>query len=275
MLWGPTMSPTSTEPPLSKLRQLIESGTNVVGSTAAAALSVVSGSAELGVALTAIGATGIYQKVGSEIADRWLAPREQARIGGVLALSVELLKSELDRGRTLREDGFFNIPHHDRSDAEEVLEGVLRKAQSEYEERKLRYLSHLWANACLDEALGVAKLNYMVKLAEQLTYRQLTLITLAGQLTNAGDNSHHGLREEAYGNAQLKMRDEVSTVLAELKMLHQLDCVRIFDLLSTVDITPAGMRLGSWGFALYNDMELYRIAKDDPQHFGEVIRLLK
>ena len=246
-----------------------------MGTTTGAVLSVVSDSTGLGVALTAIGATGIYQKVGTEIADRWLAPREQGRIGGVLALSVELLKSELDSGRTLRDDGFFKIPHDDRSDAEEVLEGVLQKAQTEYEERKLPYLARLWANACLDDTLGVAKLNYMLKLAEQLTYRQMALIALAGQMTNAGNNSHHGLREEGYTNAGLKMRNEVSTVLAELKMLHNLDCVRVFDFLSTLDINPSKIRLGSWGFALYNDMEVYRIANDDPQQFEQVVKLLK
>ena len=259
----------------SKLRQIIEKGATVVGTTTGAVLSVVSGSPEIGVVLTAIGATGVYQKVGAEIADRLLAPREQARIGGVLALSVEFLNSELDNGRRLREDGFFNISQGDRSDAEEVLEGVLQKAQTEYEERKLPYLARLWANACLDGNLGVAKLNYMVKLAEQLTYRQMALITLAGQMTNAGNNSHHGLREEGYESARLKMRDEVSTVLAELKMLHTLDCVRVFDLLSTLDINPSRIRLGSWGFSLYNDMEVYRIAKDDPLQFEQVVQLLK
>ena len=260
---------------MSKIRQIIEKGANVVGTTTSAVLSVVSGDPELGVALTAIGATGIYQKVGTEIADRWLAPREQARIGGVLALSAELLKSELDQGRTLRDDGFFNNPHGNRSDAEEVLEGVLQKAQTEYEERKLPYLARLWANACLDDTLGVAKLNYMVKLAEQLTYRQMALITLAGQMTNAGNNSQHALREEGYQNAGLKMRDEVSTVLAELMMLHNLDCVRVFGLLGTLEINPSQIRLGSWGFALFNEMEVYRIAKDDPQQFEQVVKLLK
>ena len=246
-----------------------------MGTTTGAVLSVVSGSPEVGVALAAIGATGVYQKVGAEIADRWLAPREQARIGGVLALSAELLRSELDCGRVLRTDGFFEASHAERSDAEEVLEGVLQKAQAEYEERKLSYLARLWTNACLDDTLGPAKLNYMVKLAEQLTYRQLALITLAGQMTNAGNNSHHGLREKSYKEAKLKMRDEVSIVLAELSMLDNLDCVRVFNLLSTLDITPAQLRLGSWGFALYNDMEVHRIAKDDPEHFQQVVNLLR
>ena len=260
---------------MSKLREIIEKGGNVVGTTTGAVLSVLSGSPEVGVATAAIGATGIYQKVGGEIADRWLAPREQARIGGVLALSAEVLRSKLEGGRELREDGFFETAHGERSDAEEVLEGVLKKAQAEYEERKLPYLARIWANTCLDDTLGVAKVNYMVKLAEQLTYRQLALVTLAGQMTNAGNNRHHGLREQSYQHAKLKMRDEISIVLAELSMLHNLDCVRVFDFLSNLDITPSRLRLGAWGFALYNDMEVHRIAIDDPGYFRRVVNLLK
>ena len=219
-----------------------------MGTTTGAIVSVVSGSPEVGVrAGLQSELREVYQKVGAEIADRWLAPREQARIGGVLALSAELLRSELDRGRVLRNDGFFETSHGERSDAEEVLEGVLQKAQAEYEERKLSYLARLWANACLDDTLGLAKVNCMVKLAEQLTYRQLALITLAGQMTNAGNNSHHGLREESYMEAKLKMRNEVSIVLAELRMLDNLDCVRVFNLLSTLDIIPAHTQAGLMG----------------------------
>ncbi len=58
-------------------------------------------------------------------------------------------------------------------------------------------------------------------------------------------------------------------------VVHNLDCVRVFDILSPLDIVPSRMRLGSWGFALYNDMDVYRIANDDPQQFKQVVRLLK
>ena len=146
----------------SKLRRMIEKGSHVIGTTASAALSVATGNPEVSVALATIGATGIYQRIGTEMADRWLAPREQARVGGVIALSAEVLRQKLDQGRTLRNDGFFDTPLDGRSAAEEVIEGVLRSAQAEYEERKLTYLARLWSNACLDEALGAARLNYLL-----------------------------------------------------------------------------------------------------------------
>ena len=84
----------------SKLHRLIEAGANVIGTTSAAAATMAAASPELGLALTAVSATGVYQKVGTEMADRWLGPREKARVGWVLAKSVEMLESELKQGKT-------------------------------------------------------------------------------------------------------------------------------------------------------------------------------
>ena len=36
-------------------------------------------------------------------------------------------------------------------------------------------------------ALGPAQLNYMVKLAEQLTYRQFVIVSIAGAMTKRGN----------------------------------------------------------------------------------------
>ena len=254
-----------------RLRQIIENGANVVGATTGAALSAITGSPEFGVGVAAVGASGAYQRVGAEIADRLLSPREQARVGGVLALSAEMLKSELDRGRTLRDDGFFDVPPDGRTDAEEILEGVLRKAQTEYEERKLSYLARLWSNACLDETLGPAKLNYLVKLAEQLTYRQFLIIAMVCAMAKADHANIFRLRVRHYEEANLNMLGETAIVLSEVMALHNLNCVQVIAPLGPIQIAPSEMRIANHGAALYNAMELHRIPEDDLQ---QIIQLL-
>ena len=254
-----------------RLRQIIEKGANVVGATTGAVLSAVTGSPEFGVGVAAVGASGAYQRVGAEIADRLLSPREQARVGGVLALSAEMLKSELDRGRTLRDDGFFDAPPDGRADAEEILEGVLRKAQTEYEERKLPYLARLWSNACLDETLGPAKLNYLVKLAEQLTYRQFLIIAMVGAMAKADHANIFRLRVQHYEEVNLNMLGETAIVLSEVMALHNLNCVNVIAPLGPIQIAPSEMRIANHGATLYNAMELHRIPEDDCQ---QIIQLL-
>ena len=260
---------------MSKLHDIIEKGAHVLGTTAGTALSVVAGSPEVGIAVAAIGATGVYQKVGSEVADRWLAPREQARVGGVLALSAEMLKSQIDLGGTLRDDGFFDTPPDGRSDAEEIMESVLRKAQTEYEERKLPYIARLWSNACLDEKLSPGRLNSMAKLAEQLTYRQFTIISIVGAMTKADWANIYGLREADYESTNLSQADETATVLTEIIALHNLSCVKVIAPLGFVQVTPSELKLDVWGVALYNSMGLGSITRNDPRQTQEVVNLLK
>lgn len=273
-------TPREAQPPppggrkhaVSKLRDMIEKGSNVIGTTATAALSVATGSPEVSVALAAIGATGIYQRIGTEMAGRWLAPREQARVGGVIALSAEVLRQKLDQGRTLRNDGFFDTPPNGRSDAEEVIEGVLRSAQTEYEERKLPYLARLWSNACLDEAFGAAKLNYLLKLTEQLTYRQLSIIAIAGAMAKASHANIYELRSRHYENTGLNMLSETAIVLSEIVALHNLNCVEVIAPLGPVQVAPAKMRIANHGAVLYNAMELHQMPSTELQ---PVIELLK
>ena len=244
----------------------------MVGATTGAVLSAVAGSPEFGVGAVAMGASGVYQRMGAEIADRLLAPSEQARVGGVLALSAEMLKSKLDRGSTLRDDGFFDTQPDGRSNAEEVLESVLRKAQTEYEERKLPYIARLWSNACLDEILVPDMLNYLVKLAEQLTYRQLAIIAIAGKMANAdGANVYH-LREQHYEEDGLKIVGDTQIVLSEIMALHRLDCVRVIAMLGPIQIVPSEMKIGTHGAVLHNAMELFRIPQPDRQQVIDLLR---
>ena len=264
----------------SKLRQIIEKGANVLGTTTGATLAVLTGSPEVTIALSAISATGVYQKVGTDIADRFLSQREQERIGGVLALSIESLNEKIENnGKRLRDDGFFDVPSGDtRSDAEEALEGMLRKAQDEYEERKLPYLAHLWANACIDRGLSAARLNYMIKLTERLTYRQLAIIFIVGEMHKGrgkGQPNPYNLRPAHYEQTRLLTDHETSMVLSEIIDLHNLNCVETVAPLGPVQVNPSELKLGTWGYMLFNAMELWRIGGDDEGAVQELVRLLR
>jgi hypothetical protein len=133
-------------------------------------------------------------------------------------LSAQYLESALAQGKTLRDDEFFDTRPDGRPDAEEVLEGVLRKAQSEYEERKLPYLARLWSNSCLQENknLNLAELSYLLKLSEQLTYRHLVIIAIAGAMDKANHNDIFNLREKDYENLNFNLLSETALVLSEV-----------------------------------------------------------
>ena len=243
-----------------KLRNIIEGGSTVVGVTAGAAIAVVTGSPEFGIGAAGLSASGAYRRVGAEIANRMLGPREEVRIGGVMALSADVLRTKLADGYRLREDGFFEPQAASRSAAEELLEGVLRKAQAEYEERKLPYLARFWANACIDARIKPPTLNQLVRLSEQLTYSNLVMISLVARIDEVLGSpiylQKHHVDPDSRAVANTVRMDPQHSILAEIRTLEGLDCVRFTELGRAERESLSDVKLGTYGAALHHLMEL-------------------
>lgn len=246
-----------------KLRNIIEGGSSIVGATAGAAISVVTGSPEFGIGAAGLSASGAYRRVGAEIANWMLGPREEARIGGVMALSADVLRTKLAEGYHLREDGFFEPQATSRPAAEELLEGVLRKAQAENEERKLPYLARFWANACVDARIKPPTLNQLVRLSEQLTYSNLIMISLVARIDEILGSpiysQKYHIDPSSRAVANVVRMDAQHSILAEIRMLSGLDCVRFRDLTNADRETLSDVELGTYGAALHQLMELHLI----------------
>jgi hypothetical protein len=87
--------------------------------------------------------------IGQEASERLLGPREQVRVGGVLAIAAAEINERIKNGERVRSDNFFEEKSQGRSDAEEVAESVLLKSQREPEEKKIPYIGHLLSNVAL------------------------------------------------------------------------------------------------------------------------------
>lgn len=96
------------------------------------------------------------------------------RVGATLAFAGEDIGKRLEAGEEPRDDGFFD-EHGDgrRSDAEELLEGVLLEAGRSYEERKVPYFGRLYSAIAFEPRISAAYGHLVVRLMERLTYRQL------------------------------------------------------------------------------------------------------
>lgn len=113
-----------------KIESLISTGSKIAGAVTGEAVAFLVG----GPGGAAIG--GVLTKILSDIADRILSKREKMRVGATAAFALEKIKSYLDAGLRLRDDGFFQGKEGNRADAEEIFEGVLLKAKNEHEEKK-------------------------------------------------------------------------------------------------------------------------------------------
>jgi hypothetical protein len=206
-----------------------------------------------------------------EFRHRLLSARERSRVDRVVALGRTHIEEKLRLGYELRSDGFFGsgpglqegrISH--RSVADEIVEGVLLVAQRQHQEKKIPYLAFLLANIAFDDA-SADLTNHLIRLADQLSYRQLCLIALF----EAKDRYrlHVGKYLEA-----AEPSNEMQSLIGELLDLEDRGLA-----MSDGSTDGAFLRRSTGpdkgpGMKLYQLMELWRISNDDLAPIAELLK---
>ena len=164
-------------PRAGRTTHMLQDGAELVGALTGAAVGLVGGpeGAMFGAAAGVV-ATKALGRLGTEIIDR-VGDVEAIRVGAaatVIAADVDALTRD---GRRPRDDGFFEPRGTRRPAADDLLEGVLRQAGATYEENKVPLLAHLYAGVAYSD-LAPADAQYLLRLADQVTYRQLVVLAV-------------------------------------------------------------------------------------------------
>ena len=160
-------------------RALIEAGSPVAGSMSRAAATVVfePGAAALTID-DRLGAT--LRTVAAEAATIPV-DRERVRAGAALAFAVEYAATVGRAGRHVRADGYFTERPGSRSAADELAEAVAAAARRSTDERRVRHLGYLLAEALASSDLDDALIGAALRIAEPLTWRRLALLAGVGR----------------------------------------------------------------------------------------------
>jgi hypothetical protein len=252
----------------SDLRKLIEAGADITGNLAGSILGfLVAG--PIG-AFAGAAASPVLKHtlvgVASDVITRSISQREKARIGGALAFAAAKIREKLDSGQEVRDDGFFDSDGIQRPPAEEVAEGVILAAQRDHEEKKLKYYGNLLGNLAFTPGIDRAYSNFLIAVAEQLTYRQLCLLRLIQDIDGKG------LREHDFRDGVIP--PTTVPVLYEIYDLYSRGLIngRGKALLGLTNIAPTRLRLQGAGAVLFNLMELFTL---DVQDVNSLIPLLR
>jgi hypothetical protein len=160
-------------------RELLSRGAKIAGAGAAAGALAGPGGTVVGAAVGA--AVGeLCVGVLDDLAKRFLSPKEQQRVGAVASLAINTIR-ERRHWEQIRDDGFFDHEGDTPSPAEELFEGVLLTAKQEHEQLKLPYLANFYASLVFDFGVKRSEANYLLGLAEALTYTQLCLLGLVSE----------------------------------------------------------------------------------------------
>ena len=262
-----------------KTKSLIEGGFEIAGTAITGAVGFAAGGpiAAAGAAVGGLLLTKTLIKVGSDVYDRVLGPRERVRMGATATFAIERIKRNQDQGLALRTDGFFAEDASNRSKAEELLEGVLLKSKNTHEEKKTRYLGNLFGNMPFYEELDLGLANQALSLAERMTYRQMCSLWLFETQTTT--NTQIPLRQSNYhGAGPIPLATD--SLLHEIFDLYQIGLVfrkgeggaNALAMLSYYDVTPADMRTHQLGHALAVLLGLDDLPDED---IASVIALLQ
>ena len=161
-------------------RALVEAGSPVAGSMSRAAATVVF---EPGSAKVAVDEqfTACLRAVASEAAAALTVPRERVRAGAALAFAVEYAATLSGSGRKVRSDGWFAPRPGSRPVAEEVAETVVTAARRSTDERRVRHLGCLLAEAAVSPDIDGELIGRALRIGESLSWRQLALLAGVGR----------------------------------------------------------------------------------------------
>ena len=216
-------------------------------------------------------AQSAVQWIGKEIKDRQLSKREERKIGTVYELAQQIIAEKLKEGKEIRNDDFFTQKEENRSSAEEITEEAFFAAQRESEEKKLPYLSYLYANIFFDETVDKHMAVQLFRMAERLTYRQFQILTMLGGIQ---------LTIESTGFQPLKV-DTFKTISGFKDISIATDIFGLYRegiiqsksaVLDPAGITPADLHVGGCGALLYNLMELNKAPFESST--SDIIQLL-
>ena len=214
----------------------------------------------------AIGA--VFKELALDVKRRYLSKKEEVRIDRALKLTKEKIDANLRSGKSLRDDGFFESRVDERSTAEEIFEGVLIASQREYEEKKLPLMARLNANIAFDANVSRPTANRLLKLASDLTYRQLVIVKVVGTLQLMADHSELSpmldlRRRDAFG--QIEGIDNIGIASDAFDLLRRNVLFSRQVVFDPVGINPSQLYLGGYGALLFDLMELFNDGIDNEE----------
>lgn len=232
----------------------------VAGGLISAAIGGPEGAAAGTIAATAI--EHMFQNMGSEIKKRTLTPLEEQRVGTVYTKAKELIEENIAQGKTPRNDNFFDKDSSSRPASEELLEGTLLAAQREYEEKKAVYLARLYANILFHPEISRPTANRLIKLAEQLTYRQIAIVNsiAAMQFARTLNPPINPLKNSAYESVSGTENVAIAAEIFDLYRMSVLGSSQV--ILDAAGINPSTLTVVGYGAHLYNLMDLGNMEPD-------------
>lgn len=185
------------------------------------------------------------ERVGKDILDRHLAPRQEIRVGRAAVVGAMRIGERLSAGGRLRTEDFFDPGEEGRSPADEITEHTLMSAMNAAEERKVDHIGALIASIAMNASVDKATGHQLIRIAERISFRAFVLLEILHMDdARSYDPLIRPSAEETVANVQALRAElfELSQLgLAEKK--YQKDAAGTLAIAGVADIDPSRLYL--------------------------------
>lgn len=257
---------------LNKVHYVIKMGAVIAGGTVAAALGLITAGPLGSIVLAGVG-TGISKTL-IDVTERQLSKREVVRVGATTAFIMTKINENIESGKEIRQDDFFLSDNNYRSSAEEIFEGVLIKAKNEHEERKIRLIGNIFANATFMSKISPGEVNHIIKIIDNLTYRQLCTLSLIIRKELLGiqldDKNYYEFGNEKFLSF---ISPKSGSLRQEIYDMYQLGLINMDNtaIMSWEQIRPQRLTLTELGARSYEIMGLYEISDEEIKSLARLL----
>lgn len=249
-----------------KLKVIIEKSSEIGGSVSGAAigLAIAGPVGAIGGAFAGPLIAQLFKKIGTEVSEKLLGNREEIRVGATFSMAYDKIQNDIQNGRTLRTDSFNESTDGLRSGAAAILEGTLMKARNEYEEKKIKYYSNFLANINLDSSVSFEKGNTLLRIIEQLSYRQIVILSYIESVENI---------DTIQWLVSFKNKEELGEFQDFYSELMDLYNQQLLQQTGTEGFSMmiVAMKISPFGSTLCNLINTTEIPKEEKQQIGNTI----
>lgn len=260
------------------IRNLLEKSNGVISTIVGAATNCwVGDSTGITGDLVGMNVNTLITEIANEFDTRKLSDLEIERVADVMGYAIKDINLKLKEGKTIRNDNFFADNINDRTDGEEIFEGVIVASQREYENKKLKYYGKLLSNISFRADVSKDQAVELIQIAQRLSYRQYILIMIIAH-SQFMKNSNVKL-PYLYNNALMKKNCTSYNDISVYQDIYELYRMGILNgggdiILEMGYIIPSKLGIQGVGVRLFELMELDKVSAEVSEDFKDYLDIL-
>lgn len=206
---------------------------------------------------------GAFDTIIPDFFHKGITKRELGRIGVSYKAAIDKINENVNSGIELRTDNFFVRADNSYSEADDILEAILKDSMNDVEKKKAEFYGYFFGNLAFCPEINYSNAIILQNIISQLSYSHLCLIKYI--------HDHNVVNTKNW-----KQNFDQTTDIKGMEVYHILKDLVHFDLTMRVKPIELWEEIGSitlncFGKALYKLMDLDKVNGKEFEELSSII----